>query len=372
MIIKGVEMPDPTRKYDRTICEYLNHLHAVNRRYAIYGSGRWGRRILDLAVSNGYSMPVMVLDDNPSSDNIAGIPLRKPSESLLGSFDEIVLGTDTYQMQMKSKITSIFGDSIHVADILKELNGILVSCDNRLFVNPALSIDNMDIYVARTAILKALKENIKYFKGHLLDVGCGQMPYRELIMEEAVLLDKYTGLDLEKSSIYSYKVDLVWNGKSIPLGDSSVDTVMLTEVMEHCDAPLELFKEICRVLKPGGMLFFTVPYLWPLHDVPYDMYRYTPFAIDILLKKSGFENVELKKLGGWNSSMAQMLGLYLKRSSMGSFKRKFLSWVLFPFYRILAKKDIEAGSDIFAENTMFTGLYGRAFKLGNPKEQGEK
>jgi hypothetical protein len=52
------------------------------------------------------------------------------------------------------------------------------------------------------------------------------------------------------------------------------------------------------MLKPGSLLFFTVSFLWPLHDVPRDAYRYTPFALERHLRNSGFAQIKLKALGG--------------------------------------------------------------------------
>ena len=53
--------------------------------------------------------------------------------------------------------------------------------------------------------------------------------------------------------------------------------------------------------------------LWPLHDVPYDECRYTPFAIKRHLRNAGFEQFRLKPLGGWDASLAQMIGLWILR-----------------------------------------------------------
>jgi len=49
------------------------------------------------------------------------------------------------------------------------------------FLKPTFSLDSVDTYVIRTALLNAVTSHLPVLTGRLLDVGCGQMPYRELI-----------------------------------------------------------------------------------------------------------------------------------------------------------------------------------------------
>src|SRR6476659_2889834 len=49
------------------------------------------------------------------------------------------------------------------------------------FLKPTFSLDSVDTYVIRTALLTAVTSHLPVLTGRLLDVGCGQMPYRELI-----------------------------------------------------------------------------------------------------------------------------------------------------------------------------------------------
>ena len=119
-------------------------------------------------------------------------------------------------------------------------------------------------------------------------------------------------------------------------------------------------RESLRVLKPGGLLFFTVPFLWPLHDVPHDEYRYTPFALERHLRNSGFVQIKLKALGGWDASLAQMIGLWVVRRPMSSRKRSILSRLALPIVRYLARHDRLPQE--FDESLMITGLSGTAIK----------
>ena len=231
------------------------------------------------------------------------------------------------------------------------------------FIDVKFASENLDIYNVRTSILNALKSQLSCFKGTLLDVGCGQMPYKELILSSRdSKVTKYVGLDLEVSSIHKTKVaDLLWDGKIMPLTDNSVESAMATEVLEHCREPEVILKEIHRVLKPGGVFFFTVPFLWPLHEVPYDEYRYTPFCLERMLNTAGFGKTELEALGGWDASLAQMIGLWVRRRPFTDRKRKYISKIAKFIIKYLLKKDIRPQK--FMESTMITGIYGVAYKM---------
>jgi glycosyltransferase involved in cell wall biosynthesis len=226
------------------------------------------------------------------------------------------------------------------------------------FLTPELSPNNADRYIVRSAILRAVEAFAPRMHGTLLDVGCGIMPYRGILTRSPSRVTRYLGMDIE-TEIYRAEVDLRWDGTTIPLEDASVDCAMATEVLEHCPEPLVVLKEIRRVLKPGGTFFFTVPYIWPLHDAPWDFYRYTPFALERLLAQAGFEGTEIKALGGWNASLAQMIGLWLKRAPMSPDKRNEMAKQLYPFYKQLLAED-QPPHDVHAGDTMATGWSGSA------------
>ena len=233
---------------------------------------------------------------------------------------------------------------------------------NNDFLKPQLTPSKLDLYIVRKSILSALKKTLLRFSGTLLDVGCGYQPYKTLLLEAPSKVKKYIGLDLA-GNIYM-KPDLEWDGKTIPLPDSSINCVLATEVFEHCPQPENVLKEISRVLKPGGVLFFTVPFLWNLHNIPNDEYRYTPFSLNRHLENSGFEQIELSALGGWDASLAQMLALWIRRrlrySSLQLMLNFILSILFLPIIWFLYI--IDERPESFKEGQMITGLCGTALK----------
>lgn len=229
--------------------------------------------------------------------------------------------------------------------------------DSKFF--PAnLNYTNIDVYIVRKSIVKALDLSMPQLKGKLLDIGCGKMPYKEYLLSHSKV-ETYTALDIETARVYDSNIqpDFTWDGIKMPFESQKFDCAFGTEVLEHCPEPEIVLKEIYRVLKPGGVFFFTVPFLWNLHETPHDEYRYTPFALERHLKNAGFKDIKLKATGGWHASMAQMLGLWVRRSPMSAYKRKFLSVLLKPVISYLIKLDKPKRVQ-FKEGQMITGIYG--------------
>lgn len=228
------------------------------------------------------------------------------------------------------------------------------------FVDLKLEISNLDIFYIRNSIFNAIKLTKEDFKGKLLDIGCGKMPYKEFILKNSKV-KKYVGLDIETAIIYdqTVKPDYTWDGQVMPFIDNSFDCAFGTEVLEHCPNPEVVLKEVNRILKPGGIFFFTVPFLWNLHEAPNDEYRYTPFALKRHLENSGFTSIQISATGGWHASMAQMLGLWVKRSPMSKRKRKYLLYILKPIIKYLIKLDKNIKVN-FIEGQMIAGLHGTA------------
>jgi SAM-dependent methyltransferase len=216
-----------------------------------------------------------------------------------------------------------------------------------------LTFRTLGYYSIRKSVEQALIRNLPTFKGVLLDVGCGNQPYRGFLMNSPSKATKYIGVDIDYK-FASVKPDLYWDGKKIPLDDNTADTVILTEVLEHCPDPKQVLSEIFRVLKPGGVLFLTIPFLWMLHEVPYDEYRYTPFSLKRFLELAGFATIDIQSSGGWNASLAQMLGLWIEYKKRPKLIRIFLKLVLAPLYLLLLYTDKK--NDSFEDLSMVTGL----------------
>jgi SAM-dependent methyltransferase len=229
------------------------------------------------------------------------------------------------------------------------------------FINPKWKVKTIDRYYHRKSLYVSLNNVLNHFSGKLLDVGCGKMPYREHILTNSKI-SEYVGLEIENALEYHsiLKPDFFWDGVTMPFDNNSFDVIIATEVFEHCPDINIILSEINRVLKPNGVLYFTVPFLWTLHEVPYDIARYTPFALNASLTKNNFNNIEIYSLGGWHASMAQMMALWVRRAIGRKFIRETITFLLLPIILFLIW--VDRNPKEFNNGQMCTGFSGMAKK----------
>jgi SAM-dependent methyltransferase len=226
------------------------------------------------------------------------------------------------------------------------------------FVNVPVTAANMDRWIVRKSILDFITRQLPHLSGRLLDVGCGRSPYKDFVLRNSAVTS-YTGLDIDSALTYEkgVKPDATWNGKEIPFANETFECVFLTEVLEHAPDPAALLSEIKRVLKPGGLLCFTTPFVWPYHETPHDSQRWTSFSLTAHLEAARFHSIQLDLIGNWHSSLAQFLGLWAARAPISRFVRAGLRYPLFAIQRLLMRYD---GSSEPIENAMPRMLGGTA------------
>ena len=180
---------------------------------------------------------------------------------------------------------------------------------DREFIIKWHSIFYQPAYFIRKGLYESVKSLAPLLKGQVLDFGCGAKPYKELFTNAT----SYIGLDIEVSGHdhANEQVDVYYDGKVIPFDNGSFDNVFATEVFEHIFNIDEVLPEIKRVLKTGGQLLITCPFVCPEHEKPYDYARYTSFGIRHLLEKHGFRIKEQIKTGNYIEATAQVQMYFL-------------------------------------------------------------
>lgn len=158
-------------------------------------------------------------------------------------------------------------------------------------------------YLVYLSFHRELKKAIEcYANGKLLDIGCGNKPYESWSKD---YVTEYIGCDIIQSS--ANKVDVISTANNIPLANSTFDTVLSTQVIEHVEDHQGLVNEAYRLLKPDGYFILSGPMYWNLHEEPYDFYRFTKYGFQHLLEKAGFEVIEINANGGAWATLGQVI-----------------------------------------------------------------
>ncbi len=106
----------------------------------------------------------------------------------------------------------------------------------------------------------------------VLDAGCGSGDLLKLLSADARL--RCSGLDLSEAAARLCRAKgltdiVVGDIIHTPFVDNSFDVVVAADILEHIDHDRRVLQEIWRILKPNGMLVFSVPadpHLWSSHD----------------------------------------------------------------------------------------------------------
>ncbi len=147
---------------------------------------------------------------------------------------------------------------------------------------------------------KFLQQAASLVNNCVLDIGCAHQEIKQYLPKEKL----YFGLDYPGTAIemYGTKPNIFGDGQKLPFKDNVVDTILLMDVAEHLPNPGHCIDEIYRVLDGGGQLVLDVPFMYPVHDAPYDFQRWTSFGLSRLLEQSGFKIVREQQCGNTFSS----------------------------------------------------------------------
>jgi SAM-dependent methyltransferase len=167
--------------------------------------------------------------------------------------------------------------------------------------NVRLDTSSPDFLHLRSLVSDLEKASL-HARGKLLDIGCGNKPYEALF---ASRVREHIGCDVVQSS--DQRVDVICPATDLPFEVASYDTVLITQVIEHVADHRAMLAEAFRVLREGGMLIVSGPLYWPLHEEPFDFFRFTEHGLRFLLEGVGFVVVETRRNGGKWALCGQVL-----------------------------------------------------------------
>lgn len=112
---------------------------------------------------------------------------------------------------------------------------------------------------------------------------------------------EYIGIDMNSGP----NVDIVCTSDNTPFEDNSVDVIVSSSNFEHDDCFWMTFLEMCRIVKPGGLIYINAPSAGPYHGFPGDNWRFYADSWK-----------SLAKWGNRNKYNIDLLKSYIDKSDM--------------------------------------------------------
>jgi len=149
-----------------------------------------------------------------------------------------------------------------------QTRGLVEWMDTRLYPGQGRNWDDVSF---RGEVLARLRP-----ADHLLDLGAGAGIVPQMNFKGAC--ERVCGVDPDPRVVDNPYLDegRVGMGESLPYPDGAFDVVVADNVLEHLDRPDEVFREVARVLKPGGRFLVKTPNKW--HYVA-TLARLTPHGV---------------------------------------------------------------------------------------------
>lgn len=122
----------------------------------------------------------------------------------------------------------------------------------------------------------------------IIDVGCGNNPYYH---------KKIKGKIICSDIIKTKRGHIICDASSLPLKKSKSGGIVCVNSLYYYKNPFEAINEFSHALKKRGKLVIITPFMYPIHDIPQDKYRFTEYGIKEILKND-FNIKKIKPIGG--------------------------------------------------------------------------
>jgi SAM-dependent methyltransferase len=192
--------------------------------------------------------------------------------------------------------------------------------------------DPVTYSVRRRLLDRALEAERDVFTGRVLELGCGRLSRRGQFRPPVEGISRWFYVDRDVARAPHICAD----AGSLPLRASSFDTVVCLEVLEYVWNPALALSEMRRLLKPGGTLVLSTPFLHRM-DTADDYWRFTEVALRRLLREAGFDVIRCAAQGNALAVAASVLRYAV--SVQAASVRRLLSVALRPLFGTLLKAD---------------------------------
>ncbi len=138
--------------------------------------------------------------------------------------------------------------------------------------------------------------------------------------------------DVTNIDFYPFQnVDIVADITNLPFENNTVDAVISECVLEHVPDPIKVVSEMHRVLKPGGLAYVIIPFVFSFHSSPQDYYRWSKMGLRELFRD--FDEVDSGIHFGAGHALSWVLSEYL--GTIFSFGSKKLHQILYMIFLVL-------------------------------------
>jgi SAM-dependent methyltransferase len=169
----------------------------------------------------------------------------------------------------------------------------------------------------------------------ILDVGAGLCPYKKYFQEANYISQDFC-LNGDNMNWDFSHIDIKSDLHNIPVENESFDYILCMSVLEHIRYPQRAFKEFSRILKNKGRLFITVPLTAGEHHEPFDFFRFSKYALQMLAEENGFRVVKINRQGGFFIFLAQTFTGLSHYYAKNKYLEKFLYTLFYPINFMIA------------------------------------
>jgi SAM-dependent methyltransferase len=144
--------------------------------------------------------------------------------------------------------------------------------------------------------------------------------------------------------------DIIGDICSYNFDRTQFDVVVMSEVLEHLHSPHLGLKNIHGILKKGGTLILSTPFILPMHDRPHDYFRFTRYGLEFLLKD--FRRVQVEER---NSYFEAIDVLWVRLLQTNSRPSRLLCLVIIPLIFYLKRPLTALLTRLIRTDAMTTG-----------------
>ena len=162
----------------------------------------------------------------------------------------------------------------------------------------------------------------------VLTVGAGGQVTERLIAESRRRGFLFESIDIDAKR----KPDILGDICTHPLQQDSYDAIVICEVLEHVRDAKAAVLNLHSALKPGGRIIASLPFIFPIHEIPNDFTRFTRYGVIALFDE--YSDLNVRACGSYFDAIDVMWMRVLYSKSKGALA---FSSIIIPFVFLIKR-----------------------------------